>query len=132
MKKTYQAFAFILTAVLFIAFLAVTVVGCATHYQVKAGYEREARMSVLRGGPALCTVGGEKKYPAEVELWEMILDNWPDYAKEGGLWVVGAAIAWYIYDSKDDGGTRAGDTYITNNFAEPEPAAGDGDGGAGE
>lgn len=121
MSKTYQAFSFVLTAAICIAFMSAAI-GCATHYQVKAGYEREARMSVLRGGPAVCTVGDEKKYPAEVELWEMIIDNWPDYAKEGGLWVLGAAIAWYIYDHKDDGGGEVmGDTYITNNY----PAADD-------
>lgn len=124
-----------LAFVAIMAAAALSQVACVTHYQIKAAYEREARMNLLRGKPALCTVGDEKKYVAEVEFWEMVIANWPDYAKEGALWVIGAAVAWYIYDSKDDGETPAGDTII-NHYYPAETAAdgagGDDDGGAAE
>jgi hypothetical protein len=125
MKKTYQAFAFVLTAVLCIAFLA-TATGCATvatHYEIKGAYEREARQNVMRGGRALCAIDGEQKPIAAITLMDLILENWPDYGKALGLDVLAAVVAWYIYDSKDDAGTLAGDTTINNNC--PDPTAHD-------
>jgi hypothetical protein len=135
MKKTYKAFAFVLTAVLCIAFLSVAT-GCATvatHYEIKGAYEREARQNVMRGGRALCAIDGEQKPITAISLMDMILENWPDYGKALGLDVLAAVVAWYIYDSKDDS-PAAGDTTI-NHIYPAEPAAdgaGDDTGGATE
>jgi hypothetical protein len=99
------------------AFLAAFIgSGCVTHGQVKSAYEREARMNVMRGRPALCTVGGEQKYVAEVGFWEMVLDNWPDYAKEGGVYVLAAAALYYYTESKDSGGGAPASGDTINNY----------------
>lgn len=121
MKKTYQAFCFCLTAALCVAFLSLAT-GCATvatHYQIKGGYEREARQNVMRGKPALCAVDGEQKRVDDIGMIEMIRANLLDYAKAMLLDVASGFVVWYIAEQrKQNGGTEAGDTFNTYNTYE--------------
>jgi hypothetical protein len=134
MKAYKAAFAAIMAA-------AALTQGCATvatHYQVRAAYEHEARSNVMRGGRALCAIDGQQKPVSAISIMDMILENWPDYGKALGLDVLAGLVAWYIYDSKD-GGT-VGDTIVNHNCPDPtahdgggaDDAGGDDDGGAAE
>jgi hypothetical protein len=131
MNTIRRVLSVLFTAVLCVLFL-MAAMGCVTHYQIKADYEREARMNVMRGKPALCTVGDDQKYPAEVGLIEMIRENWVAYLKELGIYAAVAGGGWYLYNEKDDGGAK-GDTIYNYYYAKPESGdAGAGTGGAAE
>lgn len=120
----------------FVAIMAAAALsqGCATvatHYQVRAAYEQEARQNVMRGKPALCTIDGTQKRVDAISIMDMILENWPDYGKALGLDVLAAVIAWYIYESKDDGSDTFNTTYI-EQLPPADDASGDDTGGATE
>jgi hypothetical protein len=123
----------------FVAIMAAAALsqGCATvatHYQVRAAYEQEARQNVMRGKPALCAVAGEQKRVDDIGAIEMIKANLLDYAKALVLDLAAGFVVWYIAEQRrtDSSNNEPGATYISNYYPAADDAGGDDDGGASE
>lgn len=107
--------------------------GCATvatHYQIRSAYEQEARRNAQRGYGALCAVDGRMIDADDLQFWDMVRDNWPDYLKAVGLDFGTLLVAYIIYEK-----SRGHDTSEIQQIYVQPPAGGDdagAEGGGGE
>lgn len=108
---------------------ALSQVGCATvatHYQVRASLEREARANLIRGAGSRCMVDGKSQLINDVTFWAMIRENWPDYLKAVGLDFGICFAAYLIYRERQ--GDDVGDTFQTIYYQQPSDKDDDGGG----